>query len=589
MTYRPKLTVEQRNQIEESLERSAGANGGPSKTASIIPHHRVVLAAKLVDSSGVVEAVEQWKEDDRIRSGKHAGGAPPKVSVRQAIILYKVLALDGKPSNPKCAAALILYRLRPKSLKMIGLQRSTGTESQWKDRVWNTIDKFLKPMGPKRLDPSVGGDRRKGQARWRVEEMVASIDPEEDALRMDRLHWAMNHLLGTSYELVPNYIRDAWNGDVAIDATFTEFDVHHGNRMQNKTPHDVMAVMPHGNYYKGTLGFGADFHLGVALPNTSYANDEVPRIVVAASFAPCATNPGKMATRILESLQERCLGKADKVKYVPVDNAYFPTPKPEDFQFPARRMGYAPTGVFSKRQVGIHDGYDGLIQVEDDFYCPFTPKPLLEASVDRWTNGTIDDETWRQRKAQGHKYAVWDKERPRPDGSRRVGCPAIGPNPKLTCSNCPTAAPKNASALPHIEAPEMLPCCGKTTVIPGEVAVRFSQPLKWGTEEHAEKFQSGRSTNEAVNGLLKRDSEFGLADPRRRKLRDFAGQFFQAILVAFSYNVHRIDTHLRAIRDGKVPDPHPHRENRWEIVKDAVAKAPPEADEPSANSPPLAA
>ena len=135
----------------------------------------------------------------------------------------------------------------------------------------------------------------------------------------------------------------------------------------------------------------------------------------------------------------------------------------------------------------------------------------------------------------------------------------------------------------------MLPCCGKTTVIPGEVAVRFSQPLKWGTEEHAEKFQSGRSTNEAVNGLLKRDSEFGLADPRRRKLRDFAGQFFQAILVAFSYNVHRIDTHLRAIRDGKVPDPHPHRENRWEIVKDAGANAPPAADDPSANSPPRAA
>lgn len=59
------------------------------------------------------------------------------------------------------------------------------------------------------------------------------------------------------------------------------------------------------------------------------------------------------------------------------------------------------------------------------------------------------------------------------------------------------------------------------------------------------------------------------------------------ILVAFSYNVHRIDTHLRAIRDGKVPDPHPERDNRWEIVKDAVANEAPEAAEPAANGPPL--
>lgn len=589
MSYAPKLTDEQRSQVEASLGRTAGTNGGPSKTASLIPHHRVRLAAKLVDASGVVEAVERWKIEDRVRAGLHAGGAPSKVSVRQALILYKVLALDGKPSNRKGAAELILYRLFPKSLKMVGLQRSTGTESQWRDRIWNTIDKFLKPMDPMRLDPSLGGDRRKGQARWHFEEMVASIDPEEDEIRMARLHWAMNQLLGTSYELVPDYIRDAWNGDVAIDATFTEFDVHHGSRMRDKTPDDTMAVIPHGNYYKGTLYWGGDFHLGVALPNISYVNDGMPRIIIGASFAPCATNPGKMATKILESLHERGLGKPDKMKLVPVDLAYFPTPKPEDFQAPARRLNFAPIGVFSKKQQGIHGGYDGLIQVEDDFYCPFTPRPLLESSVDRWVNGTIDDETWRQRKAQARKYSVWDKERPRPDGSRRVGCPAIGPNPKLTCSNCPSSAPKNAAALPHIHAPEMLSCCGKTTVVPGEVAVRFSQPLKWGSDEHAEKFKSGRSTKEAVNGLMKRDSEFGLADPGRRKLRGFAGQFFQATLVAFSYNVHRIDAHLRAIRDGKVPDPHPDRNNGWEIVKDAVAKAAPEPAEPSANGPPLAA
>lgn len=588
MTFRPKLTDGQRSQVEESLTRTAGANGGPSKTASIIPHHRVVLAAKMVDETGVVEAVEAWKAEDRVRHRKHAGGRQSKVSSRQALILYKILALDGKPSNPKGAADLILYRLSTKSLKLLDLDPSSGTHDQWRDRIWYTIDRFLKPMDPKRLDPSVGGDRRKGQARWRHEEMSALIDSEEDELRMDRLHWAMNQLLGSTHNLVPAYLRDNWNGDVGIDATLTEFEVHHGSRMRDKTPDDIMAIIPSGNYYKGTLLWGGDLHLGTALPNTAYANDEFPRIIVAASFAPCATNPGLMATRILTSLHERQMGRPDKVKHVPVDLAYFPTPKPEHFQLPARKMGYAPTGVFSKKQMGIHGGYAGLIQVEDDFYCPFTPKALLEASIDRWVNGTIDHETWLQRKAQAQKFAIWDKERPRPDGSRRGGCPAIGANPTVTCSNCPGSAPPNSSALPHIEAPEMLPCCGKTTVIPGEVAVRFSQPLKWGTQEHAEKFRSGRSTNEAVNGLMKRDSEFGLADPGRRKLRGFAGQFFQATLTAVSYNVHRIDTHLRAIRDGNVPDPHPERNNTWEIIEDAIRHEP-EPVEPDANAPPIAA
>lgn len=171
--------------------------------------------------------------------------------------------------------------------------------------------------------------------------------------------------------------------------------------------------------------------------------------------------------------------------------------------------------------MGIHGGYDGLIQVEDDFYCPFTPKPILEASV-----GPLGRRRHRRRNlaaAQSPSPQVLRLGQGTPTPGRQPAgrLPGHRPQPEghvlelpvistgATDRLCPTSTPQE----------DVLPCCGKTTVIPGEVAVRFSQPHKWGTEEHAEKFQSGRSTNEAVNGLLKRDSEFGLADPGRRKLR----------------------------------------------------------------------
>ena len=584
-----KLSAAQRRLIDASLERTSGGNGETSKRASVILHHRVVEVARLVDEGGAVEMVAEYREMDRIRAGKRRGGPKPSVSVRQALILYKLLALEGKAASGPNAAKLLMGGLSAQSLEFIGLDPKKHTLKQWSQNIWGTIDKrFLKPVDVERLDPAVGGDRRRRQVRRNYDAMRARLDPDVEAEKLDRLHRVMNQLLDPTIDLVPSYILDPWEGHTGLDATPVDFDVHHGNRMRDKTPDDMMAVMPNGNYYKDTRRFGADLHLVVAVPNKPYANDEMPRITVGVSFAPCGTRPGEVGLKAYESLHERRFAKDPRPgrRLAILDGGYFPNPKPESFQNPLRALGIDPVGTYGKSFIGIKGSYRGYLLVEGDTVCPYTPKPLVNAAVD-FDNKTIDHDTFHDRLSERAHYASRTHET-RANGDTREKCPAVGPGRTVNCPHCPSANGKNDLNLPTVNPGPKAEVCGKTTVVPVEITGKYRQGLRWKTPEHRARFASIRSTNEGVNGHAKRDSELGLHIPGDRKLRSLAGQFFQSTLVVIAANFHRIDAHLRNLRDGTVPPAHPERRNGWKITDDEAVTADPGTDQ-DANAPPTAA
>ena len=177
----------------------------------MILHHQVVEVAHLVDESQAVELVDEYREMDRISAGKRRGGAKPKVTVRQALILYKLLALEGKATSAPNAAKLLMGGLSAQSLDFIGLDPTLHTPKQWTQNIWGTIDKrFLKPIDIQRLDRSVGGDRRRRLLRRDHDAALAKLDPEIEAEKLERLHRVMNQLLDPTIDLVPAFLLDPW-------------------------------------------------------------------------------------------------------------------------------------------------------------------------------------------------------------------------------------------------------------------------------------------------------------------------------------------------------------------------------------------
>lgn len=57
----------------------------------------ITTAARVVDTSGVIEILESWDKGDN--PNRYRGGRPARVTVRSALILLIVAGLDDKPST----------------------------------------------------------------------------------------------------------------------------------------------------------------------------------------------------------------------------------------------------------------------------------------------------------------------------------------------------------------------------------------------------------------------------------------------------------------------------------------------------------
>jgi len=83
------------------------------------PMKRFSAVAAFVDSSGILQQVQQWRDEDT--AGGHPGGRPGSITDRQVLVLLLLLAFNGEPLHITRLTELLTARLTYNALTDLGL------------------------------------------------------------------------------------------------------------------------------------------------------------------------------------------------------------------------------------------------------------------------------------------------------------------------------------------------------------------------------------------------------------------------------------------------------------------------------------
>ena len=218
-----------------------------------------------------------------------------------------------------------------------------------------------------------------------------------------------------------------------------------------------------------------------------------------------------------------------------------------NYQAELAKIGVLPLFDYKVGQLGTQGGVGGSLQVEGDHYCPATPAPLLDATVDHRAN-RIDEDTRRVRIAERGKHRLRRKERPDQRGHYPMMCPAYGPQATVECPLRDVHPRSSTKAKPVITA-ENLPLapdhvCTQTSVDFGpEDGIEHRQALRYGTPEWETTYRNDRQVVESLNDELSNGPE-KLVDPHVRRVRGLAAQAFITLTGLVQLNIRRIATYL---------------------------------------------
>jgi len=255
-------------------------------------------------------------------------------------------------------------------------------------------------------------------------------------------------------------------------------------------------------------------------------------------------NPGGQAARASASVRER----GHSAGLLAGDRAYSDA-KEEDYQLPARALGYEMVFDYRDDQLGSQGSDAGMLQIEGAWYCPAIPTVLVEATID-YRNSSIDEPTYKARLEERWKYLVLPKSGPDAEGHVRLRCPASSPAPVARCDLKPASVgPKTQGRLriPVTAAVSAHPptiCSQQSVTVPPEAEAKFAQPLLYGSDEWHAAYATLRSTNEGVHGFAKDGAQEALGDPQRRRIHGVAAQSVFVALLLCAANLRKIDGFL---------------------------------------------
>jgi len=228
--------------------------------------------------------------------------------------------------------------------------------------------------------------------------------------------------------------------------------------------------------------------------------------------------------------------------------------EPDQFQLPLRALGYRPVFDYRGDQLGTQAGYHGALQVEGAWYCPSTPRPLIDATADLHAE-RIDKDAWAARITARAPYRLYPKQAPDQEGHRRLRCPASAG--KLCCPLKPASLPTGAvhRRLPLVD-PEPSPvgpptiCRQDSITIPPEAGAKHAQDLPYGSSDWDRVYHRLRNSVESINGFAKDANHEAIEDGGTRRIRGIATQ---SLLLAFQLhhaNTRKITTWLDTLPAG---------------------------------------
>jgi hypothetical protein len=394
-----------------------------------------------------------------------------------------------------------------------------------------------------------------------VESRRVRLDAEGWTERERRLSWFINQILEASLSMVPREIRRRWKGSVAVDATVVPVFARPERRSAAQKRGRPREVVTHSSdpdaawYVRGDREGEEEGELSgrsvwgmeatLAVSGTDDPDAPFPSLVVAmAPLHKPGTAVGANGARALRSIHQR----GHPSNFVAADRAYT-NAKPEDFQLPARAMGYRPVLDYKIDQLGVQDSHGGMLLIEGAWYCPSIPPGLVNATVD-YRNGIIDAATYRARLEERWRYRVLSKAKPDGEGHARVRCPASKPAPVARCELKPasvrleTRGRLRILAQPDVVAHPPPICIQQSLTVPPEAGAKYVQDLLFGSEEWHDAYATLRNGIEGMNGFVKDGAHEALDDPERRRVRGVAAQsVFVAFLLAAA-NLRKLDAFL---------------------------------------------
>jgi hypothetical protein len=306
------------------------------------------------------------------------------------------------------------------------------------------------------------------------------------------------------------------------------------------------------------------------------------------------TRIGQSAVRALADIAQR----GHPAHLLAGDRAYTQC-KSEDFQLPARSLGYQLVLDYRINQLGLQGTHQGMIQVDGSFYCPAMSESLINATKD-FRDGKIDDATHRARIAERQRLAIRARSQPDADGHLRVMCPAAAPAPQVRCQLKPASEGGNGKVRTRIPVTDVLAalppkiCTQGSITLPPDAGAKYRQLFAHESDEWHRAYATLRNSNEGMNGFVKDGANEAVDDPERRRIRGVAAQSFLVSFQFFAANIRKVNEVLTRSASGE-EKLRKHRARRQTRSLTTWAPAPPTVatatvDDSSADpDPPLSA
>ena len=431
------------------------AGGAPSAEAHGVDHDVVGPLRRVLDDATVslamalvkkmdLDRLAQWEETER----KGPGGRPLTFSTHALLVAMTICVVTDQPLELTQVTDVLFGQLTPAWRVELGVPDppAPGDVLAWRAAYRCVRHRFHGLLAL--MDPSpLPKNRRRDDASFQAvaAERRSARSEDEWARRAERLEWFVNQVIEASIALLPRDARRAWKGSTGVDATFVPSFARRpkrprdGGGRRKKTSIVVHSADPDAGQYEREAddrdsdegrgpkrGYGYEATLAVAAPEAD--GPDFPSIVVGmAVLHRPSVEPGANGTRALTSVRRR----GHPANWLAADRAYS-SAKAQDFQLPARSLGYRPVYDYKEDQLGVKVNTGGFVQVEGCSYCPMMPAPLVNATADRRAK-RIDDDIYSVRVAERRHYRAHPKTRPNEHGDIRAMCPAAGANPLVRC------------------------------------------------------------------------------------------------------------------------------------------------------------
>jgi hypothetical protein len=347
---------------------------------------------RLLKVSGVRRMLTQWRSEDV----KSPAGRKSILDETAALSLILLQIRLGRPTMITEMTQTML-QLSPTHRKILHLPHD-GLDAPVYERIWAAIQRLI------HLVDEFPGRRDKVLTQAEFRQVVANRDLVACEVRRTRMFELANALVHASWLLLPEELRNRYEGNTAIDATFVPLYGKAGNPSSRNLDGDRRTANPFGGWYrregdhgavthadaralnksdpkgkhKGTsakkLQWGVEAEIARMTANHLAERDQFPLLTTGLSFHIPGAVSGE-GLRMLESL----IGRGHHVNLYIMDRAYS-NAKYLDFQVPARRHGVKLVFDYKATDLGVkaHDKR-GFIQVSGAWYLDTLPVVHREA------------------------------------------------------------------------------------------------------------------------------------------------------------------------------------------------------------------